>query len=144
VDLAEVAEDAVRDHQARGNASGHRIGVAAESIMLSADRENLNAALGCLLDNALKYTSSGTQIIVSVHRDGSEIVMAVRDNGPEIPADHHDRASIRFERLGRSDQEGSGLGLAIVQRVAELHGGRAHLTTGADGGCAVELRLPQR
>jgi signal transduction histidine kinase len=144
VELSELAEDAVRDLQARADASGHRIGIAAEPIRQRADRESLYAALECLLDNALKYTPAGTQIIVSVHRDGAETVVAVRDNGPGIPPDQHERAFTRFERLGRTDQEGSGLGLAIVQRVAQLHGGQALLMNGVDGGCVVELRFPQQ
>jgi signal transduction histidine kinase len=144
VELSELAEDAVRDLQARADASGHRIGIAAEPIRQRADRESLHAALECLLDNALKYTPAGTQIIVSVHRDGAETVVAVRDNGPGIPSDLHERAFTRFERLGRTDQEGSGLGLAIVQRVAQLHGGQALLMNGVDGGCVVELRFPQQ
>ncbi len=142
VDLAELVDDVVRGSQSRAVASGHRIALVAESLVRRANRESLHAALECLVDNALKYTPSATQIVLSVHADGDDTVLAVSDNGPGIPEALHEQAFTRFERLGRTDQEGSGLGLAIVQRVAALHGGVARIRAGTDGGCVVDMRLP--
>ena len=144
VEMAELVDDVVRQHRPRAVASGHQIAIAVDGIVRLANREHLGAALDCLIDNALKYTPSRTQIVVSVHTDGADTVIGVSDDGPGVPEDSVERIFKRFERLGRSDQEGSGLGLAIVRRIAELHGGSVSLRRGSLGGCVFEMRLPLR
>jgi signal transduction histidine kinase len=106
-------------------------------------RDALEAAVECLIDNAIRYTPPGTRIDVVCHAEGYETVIAVGDDGPGIPAELRSRVFNRFDRLGRSDEEGSGLGLSIVCHVSQLHGGSVQLRSPENGtGSIFEMRLP--
>ncbi|QKC97553.1 sensor histidine kinase [Mesorhizobium sp. NZP2298] len=95
-----------------------------------------------LVDNALRYSSSGGSVTVRLAAVDGEAVLAVADAGPGIPLDERDHVFERFYRIAGSTEEGSGLGLAIVREVVENAGGRVTLRDGAVGGLVVEVRLP--
>lgn len=97
--------------------------------------------LSNLLENAGKYTPSGSRIRVSAEESGDWMVIAVADDGPGIG----DVAGLfeRFKRGEKTRGSGFGLGLAICRTVARLHGGE--LSAGVDttlGGARFELCLP--
>jgi signal transduction histidine kinase len=121
---------------------------APEPVTLKANRELLGQALANLVDNALKYAdpaeheSRRLTIALSAKRDGDNVVLAVADNGPGIPAADRQRVLQRFVRLEESrSQPGSGLGLSLVAAVARLHHGDIELGD-ANPGLVVTLRLP--
>jgi two-component system phosphate regulon sensor histidine kinase PhoR len=91
-----------------------------------ADPDQLDRALGNLVQNAIKFTPDRGSIRIQAHRANGDVVVSVSDNGPGIPAGDQPRV---FERFFRSDrarlrQTGTGLGLAIAKHVVEAHGGR--------------------
>jgi two-component system sensor histidine kinase MprB len=101
--------------------------------------DRLGRAVDNLLDNAAKYSPSGTDVEVTL-RDGE---LAVRDHGPGIPADDRPHVFDRFYRGATArGRPGSGLGLAIVRQVAETHGGSIAVYEGAGGGSRFVLSLP--
>jgi two-component system sensor histidine kinase MprB len=101
--------------------------------------DRLGRAIDNLLDNAAKYSPSGTDVEV-VLRDGE---LGVRDHGPGIPADDRPHVFDRFYRGATArGRPGSGLGLAIVRQVAETHGGTIAVYEGAGGGSRFVLTLP--
>ncbi|HEY8028826.1 MAG TPA: HAMP domain-containing sensor histidine kinase [Gaiellaceae bacterium] len=102
-----------------------------------ADRERVLQVGRALVDNALVHTPSGTH--VRLVADGTS--MRVEDNGPGIPAEHHEQVFARFTRLDGSRASGSGLGLAIARELAERMGGELTLESGA-GRTAFVLALP--
>jgi len=108
---------------------------------LEADEERLICALDALIENAVKATHEGDEVIVRVRASGTTAVIEVADRGAGIPAETLPEVFDRFAR--RPHQAGgTGLGLAIVQAIAASHGGVATITsTPADGTCAA-LRLP--
>ncbi|PZU46064.1 MAG: hypothetical protein DI568_12635 [Sphingomonas sp.] len=83
----------------------------------------VEAALRNLIENAMRHTSPGSEITVSVDAKGRLIVS---DDGPGVPAEFRPRL---FERFSKADANGpgAGLGLSIVRRVMVLHGGDARL-----------------
>ena len=95
-----------------------------------------------LVDNAVRYSSSGGSVTVRLAAVDGEAVLTVADDGPGIPVDERDHVFERFYRIAGSTEEGSGLGLAIVREVVENAGGRVTLRDGAAGGLVVEVRLP--
>jgi two-component system sensor histidine kinase QseC len=110
----------------------------AKPVSIGGDADMLSVLLRNLVDNALRYTPSGGQVIVEVDDDG----LSVEDSGPGIPAEERARIFDRFYRLAGQDCEGSGLGLSIVLRIAERHGAQVLLATGDSGsGLKVSLRL---
>ena len=101
-------------------------------------------ALVNLLDNAVKYSKSGSAVKVDAYREGKELVIEVKDKGIGIPAEHLGRLFERFYRVdrARSREESTGLGLAIVRHIALLHHGSAEVESHAGEGSLFRLRLP--
>jgi two-component system phosphate regulon sensor histidine kinase PhoR len=87
----------------------------------------MEQALVNLVDNAVKFSEPGRVVQVEAQREGPQVIIRVRDQGPGIPPEHLPRIFERFYRVdaGRSRKiGGSGLGLAIVKHIALAHGGR--------------------
>jgi two-component system sensor histidine kinase KdpD len=96
-----------------------------------------------LLENAAKYTPSGTPIEISAHQDKSDIVMEVADRGPGIPPGLSDKIFEKFYRLPREREGGgAGLGLAICRGVVEAHRGRIWVDARPGGGAMFHFTLP--
>ncbi len=117
-----------------------------QSLRVEADPTRLEQVLTNLLNNAAKYTDAGGKVWLTVERDGSEVVLRVRDTGIGIAADMLPKIFDLFvqaeRRLDRS-QGGIGIGLTLVQRLVELHGGSvtAH-SAGPGQGSEFVVRLP--
>ncbi|HEY8434490.1 MAG TPA: HAMP domain-containing sensor histidine kinase [Sphingomicrobium sp.] len=105
-------------------------------------RQLLAQAISNLLENAIRYASSGGEIVVRVRPGEKMIRVEVADRGPGIPRDRREEAVRRFGRLdsSRSD-EGAGLGLALARAIAHLHEGELFLDDN-DPGLLITLQLP--
>ena len=98
-----------------------------------------------LIDNALRYTPPGGEVLVSVVPQSECMLLRVEDSGPGIPTAERDRVFDRFVRGAQNGgNSGSGLGLAIVRAIAERHGAHVTLADAALGGLRVEVALPAR
>jgi two-component system, OmpR family, sensor histidine kinase KdpD len=99
--------------------------------------------LGNLLENAAKYTPSGTTITISAAVRDEAMLLVVSDNGPGLPPGDSERMFESFQR-GRSDSNiaGVGLGLAICRAGARLHGGEIFAMNNPGGGARFEITLP--
>ncbi|MFA7429701.1 MAG: PAS domain-containing protein [Rhodospirillaceae bacterium] len=99
-----------------------------------------------LVGNAVKYRSGDRLPVVrlDVHRDGSEWVFRVSDNGIGIDPNQFDRLFKVFQRLHtRGSYEGSGIGLAVCRKIVERHGGRIWVESdGPDKGSTFCFTLP--
>ena len=96
-----------------------------------------------LLDNAVKYSPSGSPVTVSCISSGEEIIVRVVDTGAGIPEDEQDHVFERFYRSGKySDVPGTGLGLAIARRIIEAHGGRIWVGSRPGMGSIFHFSLP--
>jgi signal transduction histidine kinase len=111
-------------------------------VPLFGHRQLLAQALSNLIENAIRYGSSGGKIDVRVLGGEKEIRIEVGDHGPGIPLDRREEALRRFGRLdsSRSD-EGAGLGLALAQSIAHLHDGELSLDDNRPG-LLTALQLP--
>jgi len=117
-----------------------------EGLLVRGDRHLLSQAIANLLDNALKYTPSGS-VSLTVRAEGGWARVEVADTGPGVPADQREAVFDRFVRLeGSRSTPGNGLGLSLVRAVARMHGGSVRLEEnhpGADSpGLRVILTLP--
>lgn len=114
------------------------------------DERRLERVLSNLLDNAIKYSPEGGDIVVTVRRippDGSACSWAeltVTDQGLGIPADDLPHIFDRFHRarnvVGRV--AGTGLGLVAAKQIVEQHGGQITVTSREAQGTTVTVRLP--
>lgn len=98
---------------------------------LSGEEISLKMLLDNLIDNALRYSPSGSHVTVRV-KSGDTTTLEVEDNGPGIPLHARDQVFERFYRISQNE-EGSGLGLAIVREIVHLHQARITLETPPDG-----------
>jgi two-component system heavy metal sensor histidine kinase CusS len=97
-------------------------------------------ALSNLLDNALRFTPAGGQILISVAVRDTQSEVSVKDTGCGIAPEHIPRVFDRFYRADPSRSlDGVGLGLALVKSITDLHGGSASLHSEAKGGTTVTL-----
>jgi signal transduction histidine kinase len=114
-------------------------------LVAELDDDRVRQAVDNLIDNALRFAPSGSQITISGRASGAALVIEVADAGPGFPADFLPHA---FERFRRPDPQrarssgGAGLGLAIVAAVASAHGGHASARNAATGGAVVQIELP--
>jgi signal transduction histidine kinase len=109
------------------------------------DRDRLLLALDALIENAVRYSEAEGRIELSIHREGTNVVVVVADSGPGVPAAEVERIFDRFARIdkGRSRETGGfGLGLAIVKAIAGAHGGSIRVRSDLGRGSAFELVLP--
>ncbi len=124
------------------------LGVAvAEPATVPGDAEALRVLVRNLVDNAIRYTPQDGRVDVSVRRETSEgasrAVVEVSDTGPGIPVPERERVFDRFYRVPGTATPGSGIGLAIVKAIADQHGARVELGSGADGrGLRARVQFP--
>jgi heavy metal sensor kinase len=117
-------------------------------ISVLADRSFLRMAVINLLDNAVKYSPSGStvRLILSASSQTELVQLAIEDEGPGIPEDKTSRVFDRFYRVdeGRTrDAGGAGLGLAIAKWAVEAHEGTISLTPRQPNGSIFSIRLPK-
>jgi two-component system OmpR family sensor kinase len=133
VDLAELARSAGDFHAAAAQAKGLELRAdAPEPVIVQGEREALRALLDNLVDNAIRYTPSGS-VTIRAAREATAPVIEVIDTGPGVPAVERERVFDRFYRGERATATGSGLGLAIVRAIAERHAARVELLDALDG-----------
>ncbi|WP_420861902.1 sensor histidine kinase N-terminal domain-containing protein [Algirhabdus cladophorae] len=107
------------------------------------DRILLQSALHNVLDNAIKYSSGGKVIEVSLRRDMDGFQIKVSDSGPGFDEIDTDTLLERFERgTNANSVVGSGLGLTIADEVVRAHGGIVTLSNNSGGGACVVLSFP--
>jgi PAS domain S-box-containing protein len=116
-------------------------------LYVSGDRARLVQSLTNVLQNSVKFTQDGGEIVVIVRDAGPDLEVSVRDNGVGIRPDLVPRVFELFvqnERTPDRSQGGLGIGLSVVKRLIEMHGGAVALTSDGEGrGTTVTIRLPR-
>ncbi len=111
--------------------------------LVQADFVLIEQVLVNLLDNALKYSKSGSEITITAHLYEKQVEITVADRGPEVPEEDLERIFDKFYRL-KSPRlvSGTGLGLAICKGIIEAHGGRIWAANNPAGGVVITFILP--
>jgi two-component system phosphate regulon sensor histidine kinase PhoR len=108
-----------------------------------ADADRVEQVLVNLIHNAIKFTSPGGLITLSVKQEGNSVTFSVRDTGIGIPPDDLERIFERFYKADRSRSgEGTGLGLSIARHIVEAHGGRIWAESQVQQGSTFFFTLP--
>ena len=146
VDVDDVLREAVDRARTAAAAKSITLHPGGEAgLAVYGDHALLVTAVRNLLDNAVAYSPSGTQVGVGVRRAGDMVEIAVVDQGIGIAPDLQERVFERFYRVdpARSrDTGGTGLGLSIVKHVAADHGGEVAVWSRPGKGSTFTLRIP--
>ncbi|MBT2292501.1 HAMP domain-containing histidine kinase [Paenibacillus albidus] len=117
----------------------------AEKCIMSGDAHLLERAMSNLLDNAVRHTPAGGEIVVKCQQDGNKVKFMIRDSGPGFSMEELAHA---FEPLYRGEVSrsrstgGSGLGLAISLRIVRRHGGELTAGNHPEGGALLTGWMP--
>lgn len=139
--LSEIA----RELAPLANAQQTQIGIQGQEIPFEGDPDRLKQVIINLIGNALKAGAKTITLESSSENDGQEIRLAVKDDGPGIPAEYLSKLFDRFYRLQDSrsrDQGGAGLGLSIAKGIVEAHAGRIWLESEVGQGTTAFVQLP--
>lgn len=96
-----------------------------------------------LLDNAIKYSPSGSKVEVDIIESNDHYRIYVKDWGYGIRDEDKEKLFTRFQRVDKKGVKGTGLGLAIVKRIVILHGGRAWVEDNPEGGSVFYVEIPK-
>ncbi len=111
-----------------------------------ADANRLTQVFFNLLSNALKFAPDGSDIRLKTWRERGNVCFMIEDQGPGIAPQERDAIFEPFVQLEEGmTKQGTGLGLYIARQIAQLHGGRIEVHSGAEGtGTRMIVRLPGR
>lgn len=143
--ISKLIQEAVAEAKLR--APGHKIVLTMRKGLprVNIDAKRVRQVLDNLLDNAIKYSETGTEVVVQAKTEAQELEISVIDQGRGIPATDIDRV---FDRLYRIEQRlaqdpgGMGLGLSLCKGLVEAHGGRIWMESEEGKGSKCSFTLP--
>lgn len=144
-DLAAVANAATQSLAALLRDHPLTVTAPAGEVRLSCDGPLMQRVLVNLLDNAIRFTPSGSSLELSIEPHRDSVRVALVDRGPGIPPEFHTRI---FEKFGqvepgvRRKKYSTGLGLAFCKLVVEAHGGRIGVESLVGQGSTFWFTLP--
>jgi two-component system phosphate regulon sensor histidine kinase PhoR len=145
--VLDLVEDCLDYH--REAAEGKKIAVnltpPPSPLDVRGDEAGVRTILDNLVSNAINYTPEGGRVDVAWRRDGSQVLLEVRDTGIGIAPEDQDRVFERFYRVDQARSRelgGTGLGLSIVKHTAQALGGRVGLESQLGGGSTFRVWLP--
>ncbi len=144
-DARELVQGAVNRLSPRAVASGHRLAaqIGPGVTLGHFDYVEVDQVLANLVENAIKYTPLGSEIIVEVMTIPEGLRFAVRDNGPGIPPLVREKVFEKFYRAGNArGLQGTGIGLTISRGLVEAHGGNIWIESANGTGASVIFTIP--
>lgn len=125
----------------------HRVELSLPDLFptVESDENKVRQIVCNFVDNAMKYTPDGTTVHMRATTMGSDVVIAVEDEGPGIPQHLHEKVFERFYQVDQTTTRstgGTGLGLYICRRLAEVMGASVDLERSDERGSVFVLRLP--
>jgi signal transduction histidine kinase len=110
--------------------------------MVMADPDRIQQTLSNLVGNAIKFSPSGSKIVVIARKDPEAVVISVVDSGKGIAPEQLPRIFDRNWQSSRTDRQGAGLGLAISKGIVEAHGGKIWIESKQSQGTIASFTLP--
>jgi CheY-like chemotaxis protein len=148
ISLVSVVSEAIEALKPIAESHGIRLSAELDSGAdeILGDAHRLQQIVNNLVNNAIKYTSEGGQVLVKLEHERETAKLTVEDNGVGIPPEMLARIFEKFEQgdsSSRRNFSGLGLGLTIARRLAELHGGSVTgFSEGAGKGSTFVVTLP--
>jgi two-component system, OmpR family, sensor histidine kinase QseC len=114
------------------------------AVPILANMQLITILVRNIIDNAIKYTPPGGNIMVYLEGSEKQLQFRVEDSGPGIPADQYENSLKRFHRCMETAHtaQGSGLGFSIVERIIGMYGAALSLGVSQFGGLKVTVIFP--
>jgi K+-sensing histidine kinase KdpD len=96
-----------------------------------------------LVDNALRHSGRGTNVLVTAAERGQSVVLSVVDSGPGVPPSRREALFTPYQRLGDRTPGSLGLGLSVARGFTQAMGGTLEPAETLGGGLTMHVRLPQ-
>ena len=147
-DLAEVLSDSVEHYRSEFIRKDIKLKTDVSQgfrIMVFADQERLHQLFSNLLDNSLKYTDTGGELVIRLVCHNGQAVIDFEDSAPSVPGNELDRLFDRLYRVEGSRSRssgGAGLGLAISKNIVEAHAGTISSHLSRLGGLMIRITIP--
>jgi signal transduction histidine kinase len=147
VDVAEIVHAEVEAARTRAESAGIRwvLEIAQELPPVWGDAEHLQRMFHNLLDNAIKFSPDGGDVIVRAYAGDKTVTVQVIDSGVGILREEQEKVFERFYRIEKVGDHlfgGLGLGLAIAKHIVEKHDGRIHVVSAPGEGSTFTVELP--
>lgn len=137
--------DVVHRHHTAVSDRRFHLGLPDTTMVVTGDRDRLEQVLGNLMENAVKYSPEGSEIMVAVDNRDHDVVTSVCDRGIGIPTDELSMVFERFHRgrqVSSTNYGGLGLGLYITKQIVERHGGQIWVESKEGAGTTFYFSLP--
>ncbi len=109
--------------------------------LVNADAEKTSWVLINFLSNAIKFSPTGSSIIISINQQKKDVIFSVTDQGPGIERKHLAKIFERYFRVPGSKPKGTGLGLSISKEFIEIQNGKIWAESEAGNGCSFKFSL---
>jgi signal transduction histidine kinase len=147
VDTGSIAAAAVE--KLRGRALQNKVGlilvISPGVAPIMGDEKSLERAISAILDNAIKFSPDGGDVMVEVGSDGQKVCIRIKDHGVGISPEALPRIFDRFyhlDQVGNHLFRGAGIGLSIARQVIEQHQGSIDVESEAGQGSTFTTYLP--
>ena len=142
--ISHLARSVIQELERQKDQERFQFSVPSTEAPVLADRELIMTAIAQLVDNALKYSTPGTSIDVSLISAAKAVLLRIRTRGLEVSPGDRQRIFERFYRAPGAQQfaSGTGLGLSIVRTIATEHGGDAWAESESGYGSVFSLSFP--
>lgn len=126
--LSDAVAESIQPYEAHAKAQGKDLQLEiTEGISYMGNEKSIRQMIGILMDNAVKYSSENSRIVVTLCRKGKKIFLEVFNETEEIPEGKLDMLFERFYRLDtsrNSETGGSGIGLSVAKAIVQSHKGK--------------------
>jgi signal transduction histidine kinase len=143
VDLGDVAAEAASSLDKPAASKGVRVVVDPEPAMVVGDAVRLQQLVRILVDNAIRHSPAGGEVVIRVRPNGGSASLEIADQGPGVAPEDMPRIFERFWRAPGAPTGGTGLGLAIAKWIVDRHEGRIVVGNRDQGGAVFSVNLPR-
>lgn len=145
IDLSTITRNIFDHIRIKNNAHRKFINAIENDVYIYGDRFSFSSVIYNLIENAIKYSTEGAQISVSLTNDDKNAYLKVSDTGIGIPDVEMGNIFERFYRIGTEETrktKGTGLGLFIVKQVILMHAGSIEVQKNLPHGSIFDIRIP--
>jgi two-component system sensor histidine kinase KdpD len=144
VNVHDLVSEVLDGRPEKAERNSFQVAVEDLSLTVRADRGLLAMILAQYIDNARKYSTAGTPIVIAAKASQTDILISVHNFGSTIRIEDRERI---FERFYRSPElkdtiPGTGIGLSVVRKAAEAHHGHVWVISDVKEGTTFFLSLP--